>query len=274
MKTKGLGLFIIYLALFLFAVVMVLPFYYMVVTSLKPINEITRIPISLGIKQPELTSFRVLMDESMFLRAVWNSLVIATALTLGNMFLCPLAGYAFAKHRFAGRDVIFTALLATMMIPGSVLLVPGFLLFRDLGWLNSWLPLIIPGLVGIFGVFLSRQFITGIPDDLVDAARIDGCTEIRIYSTVILPLSKSLLATLAIFTFLGSWNSFISPLIFLLDEDKFTLPLVISLLQGRFRGKENVQMAGAVLSILPVLMVFFFFQRQIVASLANTGLKE
>lgn len=109
---------------------------------------------------------------------------------------------------------------------------------------------------------------------MIDAARIDGCSEVRIYSTVILPLSKSLLATLAIFTFLGSWNSFIAPLIFLLDEDKFTLPLVISLLQGRFRGKENVQMAGAVLSILPVLIVFFFFQRQIVASLANTGLKE
>lgn len=155
MRLKGFRQIPVYLALALIAVVMVLPFYYMVVTSLKPLNEITRIPISLGIKQPELTSFRVLIAESMFLRAVWNSLVIATALTLGNMFLCPLAGYAFAKHRFPGRDILFTALLATMMIPGSVLLVPGFLLFRDLGWLNSWLPLIIPGLVGIFGVFLS-----------------------------------------------------------------------------------------------------------------------
>jgi multiple sugar transport system permease protein len=274
MNKNKVWLWVTYLALTLFAIILVLPFYYMVVTSFKATTEVTRIPISLAIQSPELTSYRVIIGESMFVRAAWNSLLIASALTLGNMVLCPLAGYAFAKHRFPGRDAIFTALLATMMIPGSVLLVPGFLLFRDLGWLDSWLPLIIPGLVGIFGVFLSRQFITTIPDDLIDAARIDGCSEFRIYSMVIMPLSQSLLATLAIFTFLGSWNSFISPLIYLLDEEKFTLPLVISLLQGRFRGKENVQMAGAVLSILPVLLVFFFFQKQIVRSLANTGLKE
>lgn len=274
MAQKDRGHWFVYLLLAASVVIMVLPFYYMVVTSFKPIKEITRIPIQLGISSPELTSYKVLLGESLFLSAVWNSLVIASALTAGNMFLCPLAGYAFAKHRFAGRDALFTALLATMMIPGSVLLVPGFLLFRDFGWLDTWLPLIIPGLVGVFGVFLSRQFITSIPDDLIHAARIDGCSEFRIYSTVILPLSKSLLATLGIFTFLGSWNSFIAPLIFLLDEDKFTLPLFISLLQGRFRGKENIQMAGAVLSILPVLVIFFFFQKQIVSSLANTGLKE
>lgn len=266
--------FTVYFLLTVFGIVLILPFYYMVITSFKSTTEVTRIPISLFLMEPELTSYRVLLSESLFPRAAWNSFLIASALTLGNMFLCPLAGYAFAKHRFPGRDPIFIALLATMMIPGSVLLVPGFLLFRDFGWLNTWLPLIIPGLVGVFGVFLSRQFISEIPTDLIDAARIDGCSELAIYRNVILPLSKSLLATLAIFTFLSAWNSFISPLIFLLDEEKFTLPLFISLLQGRFRGKENVQMAGAVLSILPVLIVFFFFQRQIVRSLAGTGLKE
>ena len=140
--------------------------------------------------------------------------------------------------------------------------------------MNTLQGLTVPFMANAFSIFLLRQFFAQIPHELWDAARIDGCSEFRIYSTVILPLSKSLLATLGIFTFLGSWNSFIAPLIFLLDEDKFTLPLFISLLQGRFRGKENIQMAGAVLSILPVLVIFFFFQKQIVSSLANTGLKE
>ena len=274
MRRKKLNAIILYLLLIFFAIIMITPFYYMIITSLKPMAEVTQVKISLIVKEPTLSPYRDLLDASRFLRAAWNSFLIAILLTLGNMILCPLAGYAFAKHRFPGRDRVFLILLATMMIPGSVLMVPGFLLFRDFGWLNTWLPLIIPGLVGVFGVFLSRQFIDKIPSDLIDAAKVDGCSEISIFKNVILPLSKPLLATLAILTFLGSWNNFVGPLIFLLDEEIFTLPLIIALLQGRFIGRENVQMAGAVLSILPVLVVFFIFQKQIVQSLASTGLKE
>lgn len=265
---------LVYLILSACAIIMALPFYYMVITSLKGQKEVTQPVISMVVHQPTIASYTELLDASLFVRACLNSFLIAFALTVGNMFFGPLAGYAFAKHRFPGRDKIFFALLATMMIPGTVLLVPGFLLFRDFGWLDTWAPLIIPGLAGVFGVFLSRQFIDKIPDSLIDAAKVDGFSEWRIFGSVVMPLSKPLLATLGIFTFLGAWNSFLGPLIILLDEKKFTLPLVIAMLQGRFVGKENVQMAGAMLSILPVLLVFFVFQKQIVESLANTGLKE
>ncbi len=256
------------------ALIMVLPFYYMVITSFKPRSEVTASVISLFVHQPTLKPYTDLLDASLFVRACWNSLVIAGLLTLGNMFLSPLAGYAFAKHHFPGRDKLFLGLLATMMIPGTVLLVPSFLLMRDFGWLNTWNALIVPGLVGAFGVFLARQFIEKLPDELVDAAKVDGFSEWAIFGRIVLPLSRSLLATLGIFTFLGAWNSFLGPLIILLDEKKFTLPLVIAMLQGRFVGQENVQMAGAMLSILPVLVLFFIFQRQIVESLATTGSKE
>jgi len=263
-----------YALLTVFAVVMALPFYYMIVTSFKSLKEVSEPTINLAVHHPTLDPYQDLLKGSLFLRSAFNSLLIALASTVGSMILCPLAGYAFSKHRFPGRDFIFVSLLATMMIPGTVLMVPGFLLFRDFGWLDTWLPLIVPGLAGVFGVFLSRQFIQKLPDSLIDAAKMDGLPEWGIFARVVIPLSKPLLATLAIFTFLGSWNSFLGPLIILQDEKNFTLPLVIAMLQGRFQGKENVQMAGAVMSILPVLIVFFAFQKQIVESLANTGLKE
>jgi multiple sugar transport system permease protein len=263
-----------YTLLTVFAIVMALPFYYMVITSMKSLKEVSEPTISLVVHHPTNEPYRDLLKGSLFLSSAFNSLFVALATTIGSMILCPLAGYAFAKHRFPGRDAIFVSLLATMMIPGTVLMVPGFLLFRDFGWLDTWLPLVVPGLAGVFGVFLSRQFIQKLPDSLIDAAKMDGLPEWGIFAKLVMPLSKPLLATLAIFTFFGSWNSFLGPLIILQDEKKFTLPLVIAMLQGRFQGKENVQMAGAVMSVLPVLIVFFIFQKQIVESLANTGLKE
>lgn len=256
------------------ALAMALPFYYMVVTSIKPATEISQPTVSLWVDQPTLQPYTDLVRDSGVVRATWNSFAVAVLSTFGAMFLCTLAGYAFAKHRFPGRDALFLGLLATMMIPGSVLLVPSFLLFRDLGWLDTWAPLIVPGLAGAFGVFLARQFIEKIPDSLLESAKLDGAGEFRIFGSVVLPLTKPLLATLGILTFLGSWNSFVGPLIILLDEDKFTLPLVVAMLQGRFPGRDNMQMAGAMISILPVLVLFFLFQRQIVQSLATSGLKD
>lgn len=263
-----------YLFLTLGGLMMVLPFYYMLVTSLKSNTEAAEPVVSLMVKQPTIKPYTDLLDAGLVLQATWNSFLIALPLTFGSMFFCLLAGYAFAKHRFPGRDAIFLMLLSTMMIPGSVLLIPSFLLYRDFGWLDSWTPLIVPGLAGAFGVFLARQFVGKIPDSLIECAKLEGCSEWGIFRSIIVPLSKPLLATLAILTFLGSWNSFMGPLIFLLDEKKYTLPLVVAMLQGRFPGNENIQMAGALISILPVLVVFFVFQRQIVESLASSGLKE
>lgn len=265
---------IVYGSLLLGALVMALPFYYMVITSLKPTTEIAQPTVSLMVHEPTLKPYTDLLDAGLVTRATWNSFIIAALTTIGSMFFCTLAGYAFAKHQFPFKNTIFLTLLATMMIPGSVLLVPSFLLMRDFGWLDTWLPLIIPGLAGAFGVFLARQFISKIPDSLIESAKLDGATEWKTFYSVILPLTKPLLATLGILTFLGSWNSFVGPLIILLDEKKFTLPLVVAMLQGRFPGQDNVMMAGAMISVLPVLIIFFFFQRQIVASLAASGLKE
>jgi multiple sugar transport system permease protein len=267
---------VVYMLLAVGAVLLALPFYYMLITSFKSMNEIAEPGISLGVKKPTIQPYTDLLDDPtrLVIRATWNSFVIGLLSTVGSMLLCTLAGYAFAKHRFPGREAIFMGLLATMMIPSSVLLVPSFLLLRDFGWLDTWLPLIVPGLAGAFGVFLARQFIERIPDSLLESAKIEGSGEWRIFFQIILPLSKPLLATLGIMTFLGSWNSFLGPLIILLDERKFTLPLVVAMLQGRFPGKDNMQMAGAMVSILPVLVLFFIFQRQIVQSLASSGLKE
>ncbi len=274
MKRRKSEVLAVYAILTVGAILLAIPFYLMIVTSLKPAAEVSKPTVSLIVEQPTLANFKELFDAGLIIRATFNSFIVAVFTTLGAMFFCTLAGYAFAKHTFPGKNIIFMALLATMMIPGSVLLVPGFLLLRDFGWLDSWQPLIIPGLAGAFGVFLARQFIERIPDSLIESAKLDGAKETRIFGSVIFPLTKPLLATLGILTFLGSWNSFVGPLVILLDEKKFTLPLIVAMLQGRFPGRDNMQMAGAMISILPVLILFFFFQKQIVQSLASSGLKD
>lgn len=273
MRTRSERLFTV-LALSIGAVLLALPFYFMIVTSIKPGEEISQATPSLIVRRPTLQPYHDLLQTDLVVRATLNSIVIGVLQTTGALFFCTLAGYAFAKHRFPGRDLLFLVLLSTMMIPGAVLLVPSFLLVRDFGWLDTWTPLIVPGLAGAFGVFLARQFISKLPDSLMESARMEGCGEWGIFRRIVLPLSKPLLATLGILTFLGSWNSFLGPLIMLLSERLYTLPLVVAMLQGRFPGRDNLQMAGAMVSVLPVLILFFFFQRHLVQSLANTGLKE
>ena len=271
--TKRLSRISLYLFVSSFGLVMVLPFYYMIITSFKRLEDVSAVPISLTLTEPTLKPYFSLLEGLAYGRFMLNSFLIALITTFGTLFFCTLAGYAFAKHNFKFKDTFFIFLLCTMLIPGSVLLVPGFLLMRDFGWLNTFLPLIMPGMTGAFGIFLARQFIHEIPNDFIDAARIDGAGDFRIYLSIILPLSKPLLATLAILTFLYNWNNFISPLIYIFDEAKFTLPLGLSLLQGRYTNTENVQMAGAALAIIPVLVLFFIFQKQIVKSLSSSGLK-
>ena len=273
LKRWSWGRFGLYMFASLAGLIMVLPFYYMIVTSFKTLEEVSAVPISLGIREPSVNAYRTLLDGLPYGRFVINSLIVSGLTTAGNMLLCALAGFAFAKHEFPYKRFLFSALLSTMLIPGAVLLVPGFLLMRDFGWLDTFLPLIVPNLSTAFGVFLARQFITEIPDELIDAARIDGCSEVQVFWRVVLPLSKPLLATLGILTFLANWNSFMGPLIYIFDERQFTLPLGLSLLQGRYTRTENVQMAGAALAIIPVLILFFALQKRIVRSLASSGLK-
>ncbi len=264
---------VIYALLILGAISIAIPYVWMFVTSIKPVEEVQSYPLSFIVKHPTLLPYHDLFRLMPMLKYVWNSIYVAATVTFANIFFCSLAGYAFAKHRFWGRDKIFFVLLGSLMIPWQVNIISGFILMRKLGWLNSYNALIVPVMAGVFGVFLCRQFIMSIPDDLVDAAKIDGCSEFTIYRLVILPLIKPVLATLAIFTFLQQWNNFIWPLIVINSSQMRTLPLALSVLNGQFGTRFAMIMAGAVVATTPMLIVFLSFQKYFMKGVAMTGLK-
>jgi multiple sugar transport system permease protein len=264
----------IYVFLLLGAVSIAIPYVWMFVTSFKPVEEIQSYPPSFLIKHPTMQPYRDLFRLIPILKYIWNSLYVSATVTIANLFFCSLAGYAFAKHRFWGRDKIFFALLGSLMIPWQVNLISGFVLMIKFGWLNSFNALIIPAMAGAFGIFLCRQFIMSIPDDLIDAARMDGCSEFTIYRLVILPLIKPILATLAIFTFLQQWNNFIWPLIVINSSEMRTLPLALSVLNSQFGTRFGMIMAGAVVATTPMLVIFLAFQKYFMKGITIAGLKE
>ena len=264
---------VIYAFLFLGAISIAIPYVWMLVTSIKPVEEIQSYPPSFLVKHPTLLPYQDLFRLIPMWRYILNSVYVASFVTVANLFFCSLAGYAFAKHRFRGRDKIFFVLLGSLMIPWQVNLISGFILMRKLGWLNSYNALIVPVMAGVFGVFLCRQFIMSIPDDLVDTAKIDGCGEFTIYRLIILPLIKPVLATLAIFTFLQQWNNFIWPLIVINSSEMRTLPLALSVLNGQFGTRFAMIMAGAVVVMTPMLIVFLASQKYFMKWIALTGLK-
>jgi len=263
----------IYAFLILGAISIAIPYIWMLVTSIKPVEEVQLYPPSFIVKHPTLLPYQELFRLIPMLKYLWNSIYVAATVTIANIFFCSLAGYAFAKHRFWGRDKIFLVLLCSLMIPWQVNLISGFILMRKLGWLNSYNALIVPVMAGVFGVFLCRQFIMSIPDDLVDAAKIDGCSEFTIYRLVILPLIKPVLATLAILTFLQQWNNFIWPLIVINSSEMRTLPLALSVLNGQFGTRFAMVMAGAAVATTPMLIVFLAFQKYFIKGIAMTGLR-
>lgn len=264
---------VIYTFLFIGAISMAIPYAWMFVTSIKPIEEIQSYPPSFLVKNPTTLPYQDLFRLIPMWRYIWNSIFVAATVTIANIFFCSLAGYAFAKHRFWGRDKMFFMLLGSLMIPWQVNLISGFILMKKLGWLNSYNSLIIPVMAGVFGIFLCKQFIMSIPDDLIDAAKIDGCGEFTIYRLVILPLIKPVLATLAIFTFLQQWNNFIWPLIVINSSHMRTLPLALAVLNGQFGTNFAMVMAGAVVATTPMLVVFLAFQKYFMKGIAMTGLK-
>ena len=265
---------VVYLALILGVAVAVTPFIWMISTSLKSSGGIFTYPPQWIPSERTEEWYRQLFREVKFFLHFKNSLIVAGTTTVFNLFFCSLAGYAFAKLRFAGRRRIFTLLMATLMIPGQITMIPVFLLFKQLGLLNTYWGLILPSSVGIFGIFLIRQFMLTIPDDLIEASRIDGCSEFRIYWSVVLPLCKPVLATLGIFTFMGSWNDFLWPLIVMVGEDRYTLPVALANLNGQYATKFGLLMAGAVVVVIPVILIFILAQKYVIRGIATTGLKE
>ena len=232
-------------------------------------------PAYLSIVWDKFTSnYRNLWKAVPFNRYFINSVFIATASTLLTLFFCSLGGYAFAKYQFRGKTILFGILLASMMIPFQVLLVPLFGLMADIGWLNSYKAIIIPFSVGAFGVFLMRQFIVTIPSELLDAARIDGCSEFGIYYRIVLPIIKPALGALTIYSFLSSWNGYLWPLIVLRDEAKYTLPIGLANLIGIYRQDYGMLMAGTLLSLLPIVILFLAMQREFVQGITLGSVKE
>ena len=275
-KTKrNLTNSIIYTFLVLGALAMAIPYVWMIVTSIKPIEEIQTYPPSFYVHNPTFEPYRELFSLLPMGRYLFNSLFVACVVTMCNVFFCSLAGYAFAKHKFWGRDKIFLLLLSAIMIPYQVNLIPGFIIIKKLGWLNSFYALIIPNMALAFGVFLCRQYIRSIPNDLIDSAKIDGCSEFAIYRLVIFPLIKPALATLAIFTFLSQWNSFVWPLIVIHTSSMRTVPLALSVLNSQFGSGANfaMVMAGATVVTLPALILFICFQKYFIKGIASIGLK-
>jgi multiple sugar transport system permease protein len=272
-KNKGFRNLLVYTLLTIGALSMAVPYVWMLVTSIKPIEEIQTYPPSFTVKNPTFESYRELFTILPMGRYLFNSLFVAVSVTLANVFFCSLAGYAFAKHKFWGREKLFLMLLSAIMIPYQVNLIPGFIIVKKLGWLNSFYALIVPNLTLAFGVFLCRQFIMTIPNDLVDAARIDGCSEFTIYRLVIFPLIKPVLATLAIFTFLQQWSSFIWPLIVIHTSSMRTVPLALSVLNSQFGSDFAMVMAGAAVATLPILIVFLSLQKYIIQGITMRGLQ-
>ena len=253
---------------------MVIPYYWMVISSLKPPAELYTYPPRFIVEHPTFKPYIELFTLLPMARSLFNSIFVASSVTLSNMLFCSLAGYAFAKLRFPGRDAIFLAIISAMMIPWQIFLIPGFVIIKSLGWLNTFWALIIPNLAMPFGIFLCRQYIVSIPDGLIEAARIDGYNEFGIYWKVILPLLTPALATLAIFTFLSQWNSFVWPLIVTQSGNMRTVPLIIAVLNGQFGANFAMMMAGALVVTLPMLVVFLLFQRQFIKGVFLTSIRE
>jgi multiple sugar transport system permease protein len=237
------------------------PLAWMVSLSLMPAGEATALPPRLLPSEPTLEHYRALWTRLHLARAFANSALLAAAITAVSLALNTLAGYAFAKLRFRGRERLFRGLLAALVIPGQLGMLPLFLMLKELGLVNGYLGVVVPGLASIFGIFLVRQYALGIPDAVLDAARVDGAGELRVFASVVLPLCRPILVTLAVFTFLGAWNDFLWPLIVLSDEDLHTLPVALANLLGEHAQDVELVMAGAVLTTLPVVVLFALFQR-------------
>ncbi len=266
-------LIIVYLVLVIGLVAMIAPFLWMLSTSLKSTKAIFRFPPDWIPAQPTLAHYQKLFETLDFLTPFKNTVIVAVAITFLSLLICSMAGYAFAKFRFPGRDKLFIGLLGTLMVPGQITMIPVFLLLNKLRLLNSYPGLILPGLASAFSIFFMRQFIRTIPDELLEAARIDGASERYIFFKIVLPLCKPALATLGIFNFTGSWNSFLWPLIIASSEKMYTLPVAIANLGGQYQTDYGLQMAGAVVVIVPIIIVFLFAQKYFIKGITLSGLK-
>ncbi len=263
-----------YVLLSLGAAVMIVPFLWMLLTSLKPATELVQ--FSFLPKQPTLENYRLVLTTSSFGRWYFNSLLIATISTLSVAFFDSLVGYTLNKFEFPGKNLIFLGILATLMVPTEMLIIPWYTMSVQWGWhqgaMQYW-GIVFPGVITAVGIFLMRQFFDGVPNELLDAARMDGLHEFGIWWRVAMPLVKPALAALCIFNFIGNWNAYLWPLIIASARAYYTLPVGLSFFRGESTTQWEKIMTGASLATVPLLIVFIIFQRQIIKGIALTGLK-
>jgi multiple sugar transport system permease protein len=263
----------LHLALYAGAAVVLLPFVWMVLGSFKPEMEFFHNPDQLLPLHPTLQAYTDVWSEIPLARFFVNSVVFAGGVTIISLFLDSLAAYALARLRFRGQRLFFWIVLLVLMVPFQITLIPLYLTVSQLGWLNSFAGLIVPRATNAFGIFMLRQFFLTIPRDLDEAARIDGASEFRIYRSVILPLSKPALATLAIFHFMFNWNDFLWPLVITTTSDMRTLPAGLALFVGSYTVQHPLLLAAATIALLPLLVGFLFAQKQFIRGIAATGLR-
>ena len=267
--------YLLWLVLGLGGLLMVAPFYWTLITSFKSPAELRVFPPTWWPQQPTLEHWRGLanLQFGSFVDFFRNSLIVVVTQTAGVLLLCAMAGYVFAKFRFAGRDALFWVVLAMLMIPPNFLIIPLYALVVDLGWTNSLVALIVPGLFYPLGIFLMRQAMSNVPDELLDAARIDGASEFTIFFRIMLPLTTAALSALTIFHFIGEWDSLLWPLIVIDEPALFTIPLGLAQFRGRFGTAIGPVAAGAMVAVLPVILVYLFAQRQFIEGITQSGLK-
>ena len=251
----------------------IFPLAWMAMASVMPAGEASAYPMSWVPSALSLEHYRALFSRLEIVRYIANSALIAGAVTLISLVVNSMAGYAFAKLSFPGREHVFRGLVATLVVPGQVTMLPLFMLLKYLGLINSYWGVIVPGMASVFGIFLFRQYALSIPDSLLDAARIDGAGEWRIYRSIVLPLCKPILLTLAVFTFMGTWNDFMWPLVVLTDSRLHTLPVALANLSGEHVQDTELMMAGALLTVLPVIVLYALLQRYYIEGIMVGSIK-
>ena len=275
MKSKKVnwGHVIVFIILILCMIVTLLPFVWMILTSLKTQAESICIALKIFPEKPLFSNYAAVFTKIPFAKMYLNTAVTATVIVVVQLILCSMAAYAFGRIKFPGRNIIFGTLLAVLMVPSSFFILPQYLMIQKMGLLNTIPALFIPGLFSAFGTFLMRQFFMALPNELEDAARIDGCNHFMIFSRIMFPLVKPGLVALAILTLRSAWNDLMWPMIVNTSPEKMTLSAGLSYLQGQYATDYPVMMAGAVLAVLPLLILFALFQKQFIEGIALQGIK-
>jgi multiple sugar transport system permease protein len=271
---EGIQKTVAYILLTFMAVIYVFPLYWLFVTALKTDTEVFLVPPTLFPANPQWQNFPTATEYIPFWRYMGNTFVIAGLTIIGTLFSCTLVAYGFARIKWPGRNVIFLAFLSTIMLPSQVTMIPLYIIYRQIGWIGTIWPLVAPSFFGsALYVFLLRQFLLSIPQDLSDAARIDGANEVGILWHVMLPLMRPALATVALFTFVNVYRDFLGPLIYLTDQDQWTISLGLKLFQNQYGAQWQLMMAASTLAMLPTLVLFFLTQRTFIKGIALTGIK-